>query len=69
MSNLLDNEIGTEILVAELLICSAGHRLLNMWLQLDIHPATNIKRALLAMLIRLVFHTLLSMVQIVLDML
>ena len=69
MSNLLDNEIGTEILVAELLICSAGHRLLKMWLPLDIHPATNIKRALLAMLIRLVFHTLLSMVQIVLDML
>jgi len=62
------NEIRPKVFEAQLLISSTLHRLLHIRLKLDIHPVSHLKLPFLTVLISLIFHAVLSTLQVLLDM-
>jgi hypothetical protein len=55
----LENEIGAKILINQLLVMVASDRLLDVGLEFDIDPITNLKRSFLPVLVSVMFRALL----------
>jgi hypothetical protein len=66
-ANMLQDLIRPKVLEAQFVIYTALHRLLNVWLEFDVDPTTNLELSFWPVLIFLTFHSILCTCKVVLD--
>lgn len=67
VTNFLKHQVRAKVLITEHVVGASLNRLLNVRLQLDIHPVTNFKGSFHSILVSLGFHTLLSEREVLLN--